>query len=86
MYNFVLGVYGDYKRIIRYLISGGTAALTDLVLLYILADKLGIWYMYSVVLAFAVAFFVSFFLQKFWTFEDNGTSKAHRQITVYILI
>lgn len=72
-----------YKRIIKYLIAGGTSALVDLSLLYILTDILGIWYLISACLAFATAFFVSFFLQKFWTFRDGDKEVMYKQMGAY---
>ncbi len=75
-----------HKRPIKYLIAGGTAALVDLSLIYFFTDILGIWYLYSACLAFSVAFFVSFFLQKFWTFRDNNTERMYRQMTVYLSV
>lgn len=83
------GLYGmldKRKTIVKYLISGGTAAATDLVLLYILTDILGIYYLLSASLAFIVAFFVSFFLQKFWTFRDNRRDKMYQQMTIYFIV
>ena len=75
-----------YKQIIKYLITGGTAASADLVLLYILTDILGVWYLISASLAFAIAFFVSFFLQKFWTFRDGDKEIMYQQMGVYLAV
>lgn len=74
------------RQIIRYIISGGTAALVNLVLLYVLTDVFKIWYLFSSTLAFAVAFFVSFYLQKFWTFRDKGKEKIYQQVGFYFII
>jgi len=73
-------------KLIRYLFSGGTAAATDLILLYILTDVFGIWYVLSSVLAFLVAFVVSFILQKFFTFQDHGMDGVHGQALLYLLV
>lgn len=75
-----------YKQIIKYLIAGGTAALVDLSLLYFLTDIFGIWYLISASLAFAAAFFVSFFLQKFWTFRDGDKEVMYKQMGVYLTV
>ena len=83
------GVYDKiekYKLIIKYIISGGTAALVDLSLLYVFTDLFGIWYITSASLAFLVAYFVSFSLQKFWTFRDNGREKIYRQMFLYFIV
>jgi len=79
MYNIF-----QYK-IIRYLTSGGTAAFVDLSILYVLTNFFEVWYLLSVVAAFIVAFFVSFTLQKFWTFKDSETRKLKKQLTLYFI-
>ncbi|MDP2709125.1 MAG: glycosyltransferase [bacterium] len=75
-----------YKQIIKYLIAGGLAALVDLSLLYIFTDIFKIWYLISASLAFVAAFFVSFFLQKFWTFRDGDKEAMYRQMGVYLAV
>ncbi|MDD5072011.1 MAG: GtrA family protein [Patescibacteria group bacterium] len=75
-----------YKLIVKYIISGGTAAVVDLGCLYIFTDVFGIWYVISASLAFVVAFLISFSLQKFWTFRDNGRKKIYRQISLYFIV
>jgi len=82
----MLNLLLKYKQIIKYLIAGGTAAFVDLSLLYFLTDILGIWYLISACLAFAVAFFVSFFLQKFWTFRDGDKEAMYKQMGVYLTV
>jgi glycosyltransferase involved in cell wall biosynthesis/putative flippase GtrA len=75
-----------HKRPVKYLIAGGAAATVELSLLYFFTDILGIWYLISASLAFAVAFFVSFFLQKFWTFRDMEREKMYHQMTLYFAL
>ncbi len=74
------------KILVRYLVAGGTAAFTDLLLLHIFTDYFGIWYVLSAALAFSVAFFVSFFLQKYWTFKDKENKGQKRQMLYYFFI
>lgn len=81
IYDFING-----RIVLRYMISGGTAAFTDLALLYFFTDVLEIWYITSAVLAFIAAFFVSFILQKFWTFKDARRDVIHKQITLYFFL
>ena len=75
-----------YQRLLRYLISGGTAAAVDLVVLYILTDIFKVHYLLSAIFAFLVAFLVSFVLQKFWTFQDRSTERMHAQAAVYFVV
>lgn len=75
-----------YKQIIKYLIAGSTAALVDLSLLYFFTSLLGVWYLVSACLAFTLAFFVSFSLQKFWTFRDIDKEVMYKQMKIYLAV
>jgi dolichol-phosphate mannosyltransferase len=75
-----------YQTVVRYVISGGTAAVVDLGLLFIFTDVFHIWYLLSAVIAFLFAFFTSFFMQKFWTFQDSATERIHQQIALYFIV
>ena len=60
--------------------------MVDLILLYVLTDVFGIWYLFSATLAFCMSFFVSFFLQKYWTFRDREQEKIYRQMGLYFAV
>ena len=70
--------------VVRYIISGGTAAFVDLSLLYLFNYVLGMQYLLAAILAFILSFFVSFVLQKFWTFKDISTETIHKQSVIYL--
>ena len=76
----------SHMKIIRYIISGGTAAVVDIGLLYVFTDIMGVWYLLSAVLAFIVAFIVSFSLQKYWTFRDHSMERVGKQGSVYFMV
>lgn len=86
MMNLTPSIYLRYKKIIKYLIAGGTATLVDLGLLYFFTDILNIWYLFSACLAFTLAFFVSFSLQKFWTFGDRDKETIYKQMRIYLAV
>ena len=73
-------------KLVRYLVSGGTAALINFLLLFALTEFLEVWYLASAVIAFIVSFCASFTLQKFWTFQDRGTERIGGQVTKYFLL
>jgi len=75
-----------HAMIVRYVISGGTAALVDLLLLYLATEVFGVWYLSSAVFAFTIAFIVSFLLQKFWAFRDKRTDGMHGQLLIYLCV
>lgn len=80
------GFFWPRRRALKYLVSGGTAAALNLLLLYFFTDMLGVWYVISAALAFSLAFVVSFICQKFWTFEDHSTEAVHGQAAGYLLV
>jgi putative flippase GtrA len=86
MVKIIFDLLTKYKVYVKYLIAGGTAATTDLVLLFIFHDIFKIKVVVSATLAFVIAFFVSFYLQKFWTFRDNSRDKLKQQMGVYFLV
>lgn len=75
-----------YQQVVRYLIAGGTAAATDIILLFVFTSILDIWYLISTVLAFLIAFVVSFLLQKYWTFTDGANAAWKSQAIKYLAI
>jgi putative flippase GtrA len=82
----IMKLLWSYKRLIKYLIAGGTAATTDLILLFLFHDFLKINVVVAATLAFVIAFFISFYLQKFWTFRDNSRDKIKSQMGVYFIV
>lgn len=56
------------KKILKYWIWGWIWAVTDLFFLWIFTDIAWIYYIYSAILSFCIAFFVWFFFQKYITF------------------
>ncbi len=68
--------------VLRYLMSGGSAGVTDLIVLYLLHNVFGIYYLLSAILAFIIAFGVSFTLHKFWTFRSHD-EETHKQVVMY---
>ncbi len=62
------------RRIFRFIVAGSSGAATDLLILFILVDVVHLWYLASAVIAFIVSWFVSFGMQKFWTFQDKDHS------------
>ena len=71
MYRFLSGL----PILVRYLLAGGTSTAVDLGILYVLTEFLGWWYLASATAAFTLAFFVSFVLQKFYTFNNRDISR-----------
>jgi putative flippase GtrA len=73
-------------KLIRFLISGGLAAVVNLSVLYILTDWFGWWYLTSATVSFFVSILVGFMLQKFWTFNHHQNHHpTHKQFLLYLI-
>jgi len=83
MAKFFIKNWHHFKQLTRYVISGGTSSVVNLVLLYCLTEYLSIWYLFSAMLSYVISFFVSFFLQKFWTFRDSRKDQISKQLVIY---
>lgn len=79
-------LYTRRLTIAKFLISGGLAAVVDLLVLHILTAWVGLWYLFSSIIAFFVAFGVSFSLQKFWTFRDSSINWLGGQMGLYLAV
>jgi putative flippase GtrA len=89
--NWVYNVWPFYRKpdwhkvIVKYLLSGAVATATHLLVLSLAYRFLGWTIIYATTLAFAVAFIISFSLQKFWTFK-NRAKRYFEQIYLYFLV
>jgi len=73
-------------RLVRYMVSGGTAALFNFGILFILVHFGKMYYLYASMLAFTLSIAVSFTLQKFWTFRNSHLEGVHLQFARYLAI
>ena len=83
MKKIILFYIEKNKKIFRFIVSGASATAVDLFLLFFLTEIIGLWYIHSAVLAFGVSFFVSFYLQKYWTFEDSREHLKTKQMLMH---
>lgn len=75
-----------HRQIIKYLIAGGTSTSVDLTIYYFLTYYAGLWYIVSSISSFIIAFWISFGLQKFWTFRDKNTKNMMKQTYLYFFV
>jgi putative flippase GtrA len=73
-------------KVVRFILSGGTATFLNVLAIYLLTDFLGLWYILSATLAFILAVATSFVLQKLWTFGDRSTDRLPFQIGTFLTI
>jgi len=72
------------KTLIRYIISGGTAAVVNLGILFILVHFFNNWYLISSVISYALAILVSFLMQKYFTFKDFTKDRIGEQGVLHV--
>lgn len=78
--------YAKHVKIIRFLISGGTATVANFSILFVLTHFFKVWYVLSEIIAFLCAFGISFVLQKFWTWRNSDKEKMHKQAVFFMLV
>lgn len=76
----------DHLTFLKYLIAGGTAFLIHLLLLFTFTDIFKIHYLVSTTIALLIVFWISFFLQKYWTFADTSSDHFASQAVRYFLM
>jgi len=74
------------RIILKFIISGGLAAIVNLGTFSILMTRTGLHYITASIAAFSAAALVSFCLQKFWTFENMSLEEVHIQFPLFIAI
>jgi len=70
--------------IVKFIISGGTAAMVNFSSFLFLTRLVSLHYLLSSVLAFIFSAVASFCLQKIWTFGNQSLDKLHIQFGLYI--
>jgi putative flippase GtrA len=71
-------------QLVRYLFSGGTAFLANLLLYIVFTRLMDKHIVLAAVLAFIGASVVAFVLQKFVTFKHTNMSALHKQYLTYV--
>lgn len=75
-----------FKRISRFVFSGGMGALTHFGILILMTELAGTGVILSTTTAFVAASGVSFSLQKVWTFKDRSLHAVPIQMLLYIIV
>lgn len=83
MIFYIIKKIHQNRTFIKFVLSGGTAAVVDFTLLYILHGLLLFGLRFSASIAFVAAFFVSFYMQKLWTFRDGANKKTPKQMLMF---
>jgi len=73
-----------HRQFLQSLIVGGFAALFYLILVYVLTEEIGLWYVASVLVAYLIVFFVNFSLLK--AIFAGGVRKTSHELSRYALL
>lgn len=76
----------DVLKIGRFIISGTAAAITLMLVLVLLTEYAGLWYVVASTIGWIAGFVVSFTLQKYWTFKDISNKKTKSKAFAYLLL
>lgn len=74
-----------YGQIIRYIFAGGFATLSNLLVLFVCVNYFKLWYLSGAIISFCVAVIISYSLQKFFVFKDNGNENIHKQFLHFFI-
>jgi putative flippase GtrA len=80
----IFKVCEDHKSIVKFVVSGSSAAAVDLLALYLFHGVFHQEIVLSTSLAFLFSFMVSFSLQKLWTFRNYNKKRLPHQLILYI--
>ncbi len=70
------------KEFVQFGVVGGIGTLVNIVILYLLTEKVGVYYLISAIFSFIVAMSSNFILNKIWTFKEKarlGIGKKYLQ-------
>jgi putative flippase GtrA len=73
-------------QILKFILAGGTAFTTNIVLLFVFVHFFNIWYLLAATLSFAVSVVMSFTMQKYLTFNNHSTHQLGRQSSLYLVV
>jgi len=75
-----------FLRLVKYVFSGFAGMATNVVILYLLTSKLGVWYLLSSIISFSTSVFVSFALHKNLTFNDLTHDKTDKKFLMFVVV
>lgn len=74
------------RRVLKFIVAGGTGAVVNLSILFCLTDLLHVYYLLSSVVSFIVSVGVSFVLQKYWAFRDRTENAEKTRAVTYLVM
>lgn len=78
-------IFLKYKQVIKYIVSGSFATISNLVILFISVHYLKLWYLTSSIIAFCCSVIISYLLHKFFTFKSYEIKNMHKQFLNFFI-
>jgi len=86
----LIGYLPYKKKVIReffkFAFVGGIGTIINVLLLYILTEKAGVYYLLSAIVSFLIAMTSNFILNKVWTFKENIRLNAKKKYFQFALV
>lgn len=70
----------------KFALAGGIVLLTHLLFLYLLTEKLHIWYLISSIFSYSLAIIFNFHLQKYFVFQNINQKQTKKQFLIYTIL
>jgi dolichol-phosphate mannosyltransferase len=77
------------KEFVKFGVVGGIGTIVNIIILYLLTEKVGIYYLISAIFSFIIAMSSNFILNKIWTFKENirlGIKKKYLQFSLISIL
>lgn len=76
-----------YIQIFRYLISGGTAFLIDTLVMILLKEVFGMYFLYASIISFVIGLIFTYLLSIYWVFDSRRLKENQfRELIIFALI
>ncbi len=76
----------DIGQFFKFALVGGIGTLVTILVLYLLTEKLGIYYIISAIFAFIIAMTHNFIFNKIWTFKEDIRMDIGRKYLQFSLV
>ncbi len=74
-----------YIQIIRYILAGGIATVSNLIILFISVHYFKMYYLTGAIIAFSCAVIISYLLQKLFVFKNYSRENMHKQFLNFLV-
>lgn len=69
----------------RYAVAGGVATAADFLVLFLLTDWFGMYYLLSATIAFSIGITVNYIISVTWVFSQRKLSNLYLEILIFLI-